>query len=163
MTTPLDATKLTPIPGIEVRVGVPNMLSGVMTQDRVARVLKLDSFSEFYHCSFKEKAEIIFKVALVGLAALGIGYVVSIMNPLAVWAVPLSLILAMGLSFDLLTQSKKEAALKKVKALESIESPEKIVYYGTRLADGKKLYESKKEPGKVFTLEDLKLKDQKKA
>ena len=155
MTTPLDATKLTPIPGIEVRVGVPNMLSSVMTQERVSRVLKLDSFSEFYYCSLKEKAEIIFKVALVGLAALGIGYVVSMMNPLAVWAVPLSLILAMGLSFDLLTQSKRDAAIKKTKALESMESPKEIVFYGRRLQDGERLYQSKKEHGKVFTLKDL--------
>lgn len=155
MTTPLDATKLTPIPGVEVRIGVPNVLCSVMTEERVSRVLKLDSFSEFYYCSLKEKAEIILKVTLVGLLALGIGYVVSMMNPLAVWAVPLSLILAMGLSFDLLTQSKRDAALKKTNGLERIESPKEVIFYGRRLKDGENLYQFKKEPEKVFSLKDL--------
>jgi hypothetical protein len=155
MTTPLDATKLTPIPGIEIRVGIPNMLSKLLTEQRVSRLLRIDAFSEFYYCSLREKAEIIFKVALVGLAVLGIGYIVSIMNPLAVWAVPLSLILAMGLTFDLLTESKRDAAIKKMKAPESIESSKEIVFYGRRLQDGEKLYHTKKEPGKIFTLKDL--------
>lgn len=87
-------------------------------------------------------------MALVGLAVLGIGYIVSMMNPLAVWAVPLSLILAIGLSFDLLTESKRDAKIKKMKALEAIESPKEIVFYGRRLQDGEKLYHTKKRTWK---------------
>lgn len=106
---------------IEISVGVPTLLTQLMNGKLIQRLLTLAPISEFCAASGMDKLKIIAKTALVGLIALGIAASIAFMSSITIYAIPLCLIVTMGLSFNFLNEEAAEArkALPQI-AVESI-------------------------------------------
>ncbi len=95
---------------IEISVGVPSILMQIINGKLLQRLLTLAPVSEFYDAKGIDKLKIVAKTAAVGLLALGIAASVALMSSLTIYAIPLCLLITMGLAFNFLNE---EVALKR--------------------------------------------------
>ena len=125
-----------PGPGrIEISVGVPSMLMQIINGKLLQRLLTLAPVSEFYDAKGIDKLKIVAKTATVGLLALGIAASVAFMSSLTIYAIPLCLLITMGLAFNFLNEEAaskrenlKEIALKSLAEGKTVKiKPEVIV------------------------------------
>lgn len=120
---------------IEISVGVPSMLMQIINGKLLQRLLTLAPVSEFYDAKGIDKLKIIAKTAAVGLVAFGIAASVAFMSSLTIYAIPLCLIVTMGLAFNFLneeaasaSQNLKELALRSLATGKTVKvKPEVIV------------------------------------
>ena len=120
---------------IEISVGVPSILMQIMNGKLLQRMLTLTPFSEFYDAKGVDKLKIVAKTTAVGLIALGIAAAVALMSSLTIYAVPLCLIVTMGLAFNFLNeeaalarQNLKEVALQSLATGKTVKvKPDVIV------------------------------------
>lgn len=97
---------------LTIKVGVPNVLMDLLNGGAVKRFLTLQVWDDHMKLTSAQKKSVIKKVAVVGLVALGICLATALAVPTFIWAVPLVLILTMGLSWSLLTVPKKSSINK---------------------------------------------------
>lgn len=120
---------------IEISVGVPSILMQVINGKLLQRMLTLTPVSEFYDAKGVDKLKIIAKTAAVGLIALGIAAAVAFMSGLTIYAIPLCLIITMGLAFNFLNEEAasarhnlKELALQSLATGKTVKvAPEVII------------------------------------
>lgn len=107
---------------IQINVGMPSLLTQIINGDLVKRWLTIKPLCEFYELNRLEKCKIIFKTATVGLLALGIAASVAFMSALSVYAVPLCLVVTLGLAFNFLSEEAAAREKMQKQAIESVAS-----------------------------------------
>jgi hypothetical protein len=97
---------------VEISVGVPSILMQIVNGKLLQRLLTITPLCEFYEAKGIDKLKIIAKTAVVGLITLGVAAAVTILSSLTIYAIPLCLIVTMGLSFNFLNEEAAEARNK---------------------------------------------------
>ena len=100
-------------------VGVPHPIAQLLDGASIKRWLTLQPIDDFATLSVKQKVSTIAKVLVVGLAIIGIGAAAALASPVVIWSIPLALIVAMGISFSLITFEKSGRELKEKAATQA--------------------------------------------